>query len=201
MVYIPLKSPKTGTEIRVYYSEELKVELKKLEDERVCIHSDISAVNQRFSDGKLHSRKVCLSCGKSFGGIPKDEKLQVFDVAALRDTIEDDYQERRFQIGKSYSEADQKFSSEWKRRYQVYLTSEPWRTRRKAVLNRANNICEGCMEQPAIQVHHLTYERAFDELLFDLVAVCRDCHKACHPEHNPDFYSNFDDLPFLSVAS
>jgi hypothetical protein len=30
-------------------------------------------------------------------------------------------------------------------------------------------------------VHHATYERLFDELVCDLVSLCRDCHNKCHP--------------------
>ncbi len=35
----------------------------------------------------------------------------------------------------------------------------------------------------AEDVHHLTYARLYDEMLFDLIAVCRDCHERLHPEH------------------
>ena len=37
------------------------------------------------------------------------------------------------------------------------------------------------MEAVATDVHHATYERLFDELLCDLVSLCRDCHNKCHP--------------------
>lgn len=42
-------------------------------------------------------------------------------------------------------------------------------------------MCEGCLERPATQVHHLHYQRVFDECLFDLVAICDRCHAKCHP--------------------
>ena len=37
-------------------------------------------------------------------------------------------------------------------------------------------MCEGCGVRRAAQVHHLTYEHVGDELLFELVAVCGQCH-------------------------
>jgi hypothetical protein len=65
-------------------------------------------------------------------------------------------------------------------RYREYLTSDAWRGKRARVLEHANFTCEGWRERPATQVHHLHYRRVFDELLFDLVAVCDACHEKCH---------------------
>lgn len=67
--------------------------------------------------------------------------------------------------------------------YDTYLQTPEWETRRKAVMARARNTCEGCQAADATQVHHLTYERVGNEMLFDLVAVCDDCHAQIH---NPD---------------
>ena len=39
-----------------------------------------------------------------------------------------------------------------------------------------------CRKKPATQVHHLTYKRVGREMLFDLVAVCADCHEVVHEE-------------------
>jgi predicted HNH restriction endonuclease len=36
------------------------------------------------------------------------------------------------------------------------------------------------MENPATLVHHLHYETLFREMLFDLVAVCENCHSQIH---------------------
>src|SRR5262249_56361112 len=64
--------------------------------------------------------------------------------------------------------------------YQEYLLSDKWRQRRALVLDRADGLCERCRQAPATQVHHLTYEHIFGELLFELVAVCDDCHSRAH---------------------
>jgi 5-methylcytosine-specific restriction endonuclease McrA len=50
------------------------------------------------------------------------------------------------------------------------------------VLERAGNICEGCGEKKASQVHHLTYKHLRLEFLFELVAVCEKCHDTLHDE-------------------
>ncbi len=72
---------------------------------------------------------------------------------------------------------------EW---YAGYMKSEKWAEKRQKVMARARHLCEGCMERDAKVVHHLTYEHIGDELLFELVALCPDCHARCHPERNPD---------------
>src|SRR5690606_1665469 len=51
-------------------------------------------------------------------------------------------------------------------------------------MERAGWICEGCRTRPAEQVHHLTYSHVFDELLFQLVALCEPCHNKAHG-HEP----------------
>lgn len=64
--------------------------------------------------------------------------------------------------------------------YDRYLLSDAWRVRRAEVLKRASGVCEGCRKRVAKQVHHLTYERVGHEMLFDLVAVCSQCHSELH---------------------
>lgn len=72
---------------------------------------------------------------------------------------------------------DDKFSKAWWDWYDCYLESPEWKRRRDLVMERAGGRCEGCRENSATQVHHLTYENVGHELLWELVAVCRGCHK------------------------
>ena len=71
-------------------------------------------------------------------------------------------------------------------KYDQYMESDEWRSRRNKVLKRAGGTCEGCLERPATQVHHLNYRRLGEEMLFDLVAVCDECHAICHPPEEED---------------
>jgi hypothetical protein len=64
--------------------------------------------------------------------------------------------------------------------YAAYLASEEWAARRDKVMQRAGGFCEGCRAQPATEVHHLTYEHVTQEFLFELVAICGDCHARFH---------------------
>ena len=65
---------------------------------------------------------------------------------------------------------------EWWAKYNAYLCSPEWIAKRGAVLKRDSWLCQSCLSRPATQVHHLTYDHAFNEPLFDLVSVCKTCH-------------------------
>jgi hypothetical protein len=64
--------------------------------------------------------------------------------------------------------------------YKEYLNSQKWYNKRNKVLERDKYLCQACLKNKAIQVHHLTYERVFDEPLFDLVSICLPCHEKLH---------------------
>lgn len=64
--------------------------------------------------------------------------------------------------------------------YTDYLNSAEWTARREKVMQRAGGICEGCRQRPATEVHHLSYEHVTQEFLFELVAICGDCHARWH---------------------
>lgn len=61
-----------------------------------------------------------------------------------------------------------------------YLRSDAWRELRAKVLRRAAGICEGCLDAPAEQVHHLTYAHYGHELAYELRALCGRCHERVH---------------------
>ena len=50
--------------------------------------------------------------------------------------------------------------------------------RRAQRLSRSR--CEFCWLRPISDLHHRTYERDGNELLDDVMAVCRRCHEAIH---------------------
>ncbi len=70
----------------------------------------------------------------------------------------------------------------WPELYRDYLRSQEWALRRAKVLRRADHRCEGCGDNPAVEVHHLTYANVTREFLFELVALCADCHDRIHEQ-------------------
>jgi len=78
---------------------------------------------------------------------------------------------------------------QWQSDYSEYLSTPIWRGKRARVLQRANDMCEGCGCRRAWQVHHLRYPKNCrpgsddwirQEKLFDLRAICRECHEDVH---------------------
>lgn len=70
-------------------------------------------------------------------------------------------------------------------KYREYLCSPAWQMKREAVLERDQYLCQGCRCNKATDVHHKTYSHIYDELLFQLVAVCRPCHDRLHNDETP----------------
>jgi hypothetical protein len=65
-------------------------------------------------------------------------------------------------------------------KYQAYLCSQEWWSKRNAVIDRSGGRCEKCNCRDADHVHHLTYIRKYNELLSDLIAICKRCHDQIH---------------------
>ena len=71
-------------------------------------------------------------------------------------------------------------------RYRAYLDSPEWKAMRKAVKKRCNNVCERCHKFRVDEVHHLTYDRVFNERLEDLQGLCVPCHRFLHGDSGID---------------
>lgn len=71
-------------------------------------------------------------------------------------------------------------------KYYAYLTSRPWAKRVAAVKIRAGSMCERCKRRPLDHIHHLTYERIFNEPPDDLLGVCHPCHAFLHAKSDFD---------------
>jgi len=67
-----------------------------------------------------------------------------------------------------------------KERYQRYLTSREWGLLRQQVKARSGGICERCKYLPSESVHHLTYQRKYNERPEDLQDLCDGCHRFTH---------------------
>jgi hypothetical protein len=123
----------------------------------------------RCGDATHALKKASLSAQARMAALPFDE--------AKRDDWTRQRRDRQAQLTHARDRA-------WWHRYNAYLQTPEWFARRQKVMKRARGICEGCAERPATQVHHLTYRRVTQEMLFDLVALCHQCHEAIHDEED-----------------
>jgi hypothetical protein len=123
-----------------------------------------------------------MLCGKQLVNCPgrrvTDEAtckgcISAFEARGRRAEREREWQER----SREYARAQAARESEWWDQYRAYLQSPEWRARSRAVIERAHGICEACGKRAATQAHHTTYTHVGDEPLFELRAVCNQCHE------------------------
>ena len=151
-----------------------------------CQHPRLEVRWRLSADGRRHYVRQCLRCHASVGNLiavavaladgqkplPFDETAQ----ARSREVID------RFYAKQSalHTEQRNERNRAWWDWYDAYLQSDAWREKRAQALKRDGGLCQGCLERPATQVHHLTYAHVGDELLFELISICDDCHERAH---------------------
>jgi hypothetical protein len=164
-----------------------------------CEHESVDIRAVTCSNGAIQYVKQCLTCGEKVGSAIKHadviaargdlQFIAPFDVAlrdasrhssriaALRAPIETVVSKRAAERTEALN-AQRERLGDWYR--DEYLLSSEWAEKRTLVIHRAGGICEGCRSRKASVVHHLTYGHVGDELLYELVALCRRCHDRAH---------------------
>jgi len=160
--------------------------------EFVCKHIDTQIRKKRLQGGGIHVCQQCLTCGRVVGKYLKHVDFNLRSLPDWDDELPEKWilKERERWEGASAvaRKAAREKDAAWWKSYDEYLRTPVWRAKRAQVLRRAGGRCEGCRNAEATTVHHLTYdhvghEHPEGELLFELVAVCGDCHWRLHPLH------------------
>jgi hypothetical protein len=155
-----------------------------------CAHANVDLRALTCSNGTIQYVKQCLICGEKIGN-----PIKKADVIAARGPLEfilpfDETARSRgrhalTQARKTVFEEDRAArNAAFNTWYAQYLETDAWQAIRAKVLRRANGVCEGCMDARPTEIHHLTYQHVGQELLFELVALCRPCHEAAHRERD-----------------
>lgn len=135
-----------------------------------------------YRNKSIHYQRQCTVCWQAVGStIPKAEAMKegplesfpAFDDAARQRSWD---RLRQFRSHQTVFELVQ-----FRPAYDEYLKSPSWLDKRRLVLQRANDMCEGCGVAKATQVHHFHYGNFGNEFLWELVAVCQECHDRAHP--------------------
>lgn len=84
--------------------------------------------------------------------------------------------------------------------YRDYLKTEHWKNIRKLIRKKYNNKCKNCKTSERLEVHHKTYRNIGNELLSNLVLLCRDCHQQVHDQSNSNKQMLEDKRTMRSVA-
>mgnify|MGYP000274206070 CR=1 FL=1 len=155
-----------------------------------CEHENKEIRLRTIRGGSIQRVEQCLKCGRAVSNAYSKEKvleltgkenIPEFD-SELMENWEKSYAEECKSIMEGYESRKDFERAEFFQEYDKYLLSEEWAKKREKVLNRANGICEGCGENNANQVHHLTYKNVGAEFLFELVAICHECHDRLHEQ-------------------
>ena len=144
----------------------------------------------------------CLDCGHRVGGpiskqkalagpapLPWDGELERSKEREIRDALD-----RNRIVQQTLMLADHPAFSELYRQH-VTDRSPKWQELCRLVFDRAKGMCEACGLRSAVHVHHRSYEHLGDEFLWELAAVCRECHRRIHPTRfgqngkDEDFYA------------
>jgi hypothetical protein len=70
-----------------------------------------------------------------------------------------------------------------KEKYDAYIHSQEWRDVKIDIISKRGSKCEACdkpMKPNKLHLHHLTYDRLFDERESDLQLLCPACHAFAH---------------------
>ena len=150
-----------------------------------CVTHESHLVRKVAANGASQFTYQCQRCGQidysRTGRGPWVAKPATIDVDALP-LWSDSLQEASISAVRLQAEAQRaERDQEWWDSYHDYLNSGEWRQKRIRVLRRDGHLCQGCLENVATDVHHMTYDRLFSELLCDLISLCPECHQKCHP--------------------
>ena len=151
----------------------------------VCDHPQTALRSKFTKDNREMVRPQCLVCGRSAGA-----QIKKIDWPAEREPWDEEIElQIRERQNKRIDEIElrafarhQARMRDRKGEYSDYLNSPKWKGIRRDVLIRDKYLCQGCLRNKATQVHHLTYENIYDELMFQLVSVCDACHRKIHPD-------------------
>lgn len=151
-----------------------------------CAHAQQELRRREDAIGRPRYVRQCLDCGETLGTsiaaavalsggfspAPFNEEL----VERCRAETRAFYEAKRA----NWQGRQEAKSRAWWERYNAYLASPEWRVKRAQALKRDGGVCQGCHRRPATQVHHLSYAHVGNELLFELVSICDDCHGRAH---------------------
>lgn len=175
-----VKDPETGEVLAVEHTREYS-KLMRAYHERECKHDETEMFRVRIANGAVQVRRCCKHCGERVGtAISQKDKYWVDTLPWQSSDLANTYSSRRhaekeamlLDLAKRQYVERGRFTKS----YTAYLASDAWKAKRTLVMKRCGGMCEGCGTAKATDTHHLTYRHLFDEFLFELVGLCRECH-------------------------
>jgi len=186
----------TGEQFTLDDTNELRSELEQ-HWSGGCAHPSKLICKVVVANGAVQFRHQCQICGEKIGqaigksaiqaGCPDENRQLAISYDGQRKQALEAIYQKHIRIQKESTAG-------YAQKYEKYLGSDEWAAKRTKVLKRSSGVCEGCLDKNATQVHHLTYANVFDELMYQLVALCDECHKKTH-RFEPVTQLEHEDLP------
>lgn len=150
-----------------------------------CSHPATIVVCEPDSLERPQYFERCDHCGLKLSSAISHEKAK---AAGISDRTREDVEalsarytnERRSRYDAMLTAAAERCQGLNRQSYDDYLRSPAWQRRSAKIIERANGICEGCLTNPATEVHHMSYEHVGAEFAFELLALCGPCHRRWH---------------------
>lgn len=174
-----------GRMVKIENDERLPGAFRQWLDD-ACAHP--RQVIIRFTDqgGNVKHQYCCIDCGTCASKWLKAIDAERLGIAVdfTKDkaaSLSNRYRsERKAALDGIVNAAAERMQPENRAVHDDYLRSPQWQRRRSKVMQRAGHLCEGCLTNPAIDVHHTTYAHFGNEFAFELIALCRPCHERWH---------------------
>ena len=155
---------------------------ERAEREVDCAHEYALRI-RTLTNGTVVYLNQCTVCGTT-GQFLKHESLSPAakqGATAFDPSLQATYWAGSLERKRLEREAKQgTHETDWWAWYNDYLRSAAWKKRKRLVMEREGGLCECCRINRAGNAHHLTYMHVGAEPLWDLVAVCPECHDFLH---------------------
>lgn len=177
-----MSNKRTWADISAELTEEAEAKRAEYATRYECKHDETEYRRAATSAGQLQLRKQCLKCRELVGTACRRDSVPDFNAVPMVDEMERQRSQRRWDDYSRFLETQKERRNQafWDL-YNTHLRSPEWREKCAAVHRRAADLCEGCGKHRPRHVHHRTYDHLGDEFLFELVALCLDCHQRIHP--------------------
>ncbi len=153
---------------------------KEINERFVCLHDRRELRYRVIKGGSVAYVRQCPDCGDTSSPVKTSVALKEADGEPIPDYDENAENNYHRLKQEAFKEAERQLQGEVSTEYKEYLQSLEWDAKRRRVLRRAGGLCEGCLERPATQVHHHNYQNLGSEFMWQLSAVCNECHERLH---------------------
>jgi len=153
-----------------------------------CTNPNYIYVRHYYDESDFHSEtdnysvwEQCSNCGSKKGKARKKGEFIKSKLSRSHELLFQEIENRKLEFVKLANSIENKKKEHRltikHQKYTDYINSARWKQISKEVLQRDNYICQSCLVEEAVEVHHPDYNFLGNEPLFTLFSVCKRCHE------------------------